>query len=74
MLLSQAKYKASLCSEIMKSSATIKTNKKVYNYFEGGYSNAGIGLFSQALSDKTRGKGFMLQQGRISLGIRKKGL
>lgn len=41
----------------------------LYNYIKGGCSKVGITLFSQASSDKMRGKGLKLCYGRFRLGI-----
>ncbi|KGL91096.1 hypothetical protein N301_01753, partial [Charadrius vociferus] len=43
-----------------------------FQYLKGAYRRAGEGLFTRACSDRMRGNGFKLEEGRFRLNIRKK--
>ncbi|GAB0181781.1 mitochondrial enolase superfamily member 1 [Grus japonensis] len=44
----------------------------IFQYLKGAYRKSGEGLFTRACSDRTRGNGFKLKEGRFSLDVRKK--
>ena len=43
-----------------------------FQYLKGAYRKAGEGLFTRACSDRTKGNGFELQEGRFRSDVRKK--
>ena len=43
-----------------------------FQYLKRAYRKVGEGLFVRACSDRTRGNGFKLEEGRFRLDIRKK--
>ena len=43
-----------------------------FQYLKGAYKKAGEGLFTRACSDRTRGNGLKLKEGRFRLDVRKK--
>ena len=43
-----------------------------FQYLKGAYKKAGEGRFTRPCSDRTRGNGFKLKEGRFKLDIRTK--
>ncbi|GAB0182084.1 hypothetical protein GRJ2_000673700 [Grus japonensis] len=43
-----------------------------YQFLKGAYRKAGEGVFMRECSDRTRGNGFKLKEGRFRLDVRKK--
>jgi len=46
--------------------------RAAFQYPKGAYKKAGERLFTRACSDRTRGNGFKLKEGRFRLDIKKK--
>ena len=43
-----------------------------FQYLKGAYRKDGVGLFTRECSDRTRGNGYKLKEGRFRLDTRKK--
>jgi len=68
------------CEERLRELGLFRLEKKglqgdlveAFSYLKGTYKKAGKGLFTRACSDRTRGSGFKLKEGKFGLDIRKK--
>ena len=49
-----------------------RDHTSAFQYLQGAYKKSGEGLFTRACSDRTRGNGFKLKDGRFRLDVRKK--
>jgi len=68
------------CEELLRELGLFSLEKRqlwgnllaVFQYLKGAYKKAGEGLSTRACSDRSRGNGFKLKEGRFTLNRRKK--